>query len=74
MSPWEGEERRRAPFREEDKDLVKEAMREALKGWLDEKAAEFGRWSLRWILYAAFGALVYVILLAHGWRPPWSHG
>ena len=47
--------------REEQKEIVKEAIRE----WLDEKYAQFGKWSLHGILAAGLCALVYY-LVTHG--------
>jgi len=51
---------------EEHKQLYKDALHE----WLDERAKEFGKWSLRYIGYAAFCLLVYMILVKAGWTPP----
>lgn len=47
--------------REEQKEIVKEAIRE----WLDEKYAQFGKWSLHGVLAAGLGALIYY-LVTHG--------
>lgn len=47
--------------REDQKRIIKEAIRE----WLDEKYAAFGRWSFDGILAAALGALGYY-LATHG--------
>lgn len=49
---------------------AKEALKEALKEWLDEQFATFGRWSFRALAVAAIGALVYFILQMNGWHPP----
>lgn len=49
---------------------VKQALKEALKEWLDDKYAEFGRWSFRTILVAGLAALVYFILSMNGWHRP----
>lgn len=48
-------------------DDMKSALKEALKEWLDEKCAEFGRWTLRWLFAASFAALIYFILKTNGW-------
>ena len=47
--------------REEQKKIVKEAIME----WLDDKYAQFGRWTFHGILAAALGVLAY-FLAAHG--------
>jgi hypothetical protein len=46
-----------------DKQTFKEAVKEAIKEWLDEKYAQFGRWSLHGLLAAALGGLIYAL----GW-------
>jgi len=55
--------------KEEMKQLAKEAYQEAVKEWLDEKFAQFGKWT-----FYALGATVVagVLMLMgwiHGWRP-----
>lgn len=47
--------------REEQKSIVKEAIRE----WLDEKYTELGKWTLHGMLAAGLGALAY-FLATHG--------
>ena len=49
-------------------DDMRNALKKALREWLDEKYAEFGRFSLNAILAAAFAALIYFILHQQGWR------
>lgn len=46
---------------EDHKHLIKEAFKE----WLDEKFAEFGKWTLKSLAAICFGALV-VFLVNHG--------
>lgn len=53
-----------------NEDAMRNAMKQALKEWLDEKYAEFGRWSLHAILAMALTALTYFILTHNGWTPP----
>jgi hypothetical protein len=48
-------------YKDEQKALVKEAFKE----WLDEKAAEFGKWTFKFLATAVFGALIY-FLVTHG--------
>lgn len=47
--------------REEQKEIVKEAIRE----WLDERYSEFGKWTLHGLLAASLAALAYYLAL-HG--------
>lgn len=49
-------------------DDIKAALKEALKEWLDEKFASFGKWSLTALGAAGLAALVYFILTANGWH------
>ena len=49
---------------------TKEAVKEALKEWLDEQFAKFGRWTFYGIVAAALVAFVYFILVTQGWRRP----
>jgi hypothetical protein len=47
---------------------LKAALKEALREWLDDKFAQFGRYSITAIGAAAFSALVYFILRSDGWH------
>lgn len=53
-----------------DRELQKAALKEALKEWLDEKAAEFGKTTFKWMVMAVFVGLVYLWLTSHGWTAP----
>lgn len=53
--------------RAERKNLIKEALAEAIKDWLNERYRSVGKWTLRGISAAAFAALVYFILTHSGW-------
>lgn len=50
-------------FRELDKEILKQAMKEAVHEWLEEKFAQFGRWTFFGISAAALGGVTYFI----GW-------
>lgn len=50
----------------EDNEHQKEIIKEAFKEWLDEKAAEFGKWTFNFLFTACFGALLY-FLVTHGY-------
>lgn len=49
---------------EEDKELLKEALKE----WMDEKFAVFGKWSFGTLATLGLAALVYLILTTNGWH------
>jgi hypothetical protein len=52
----------------EQKALIKAAFKEASREWLDEKFAEFGKWSLRALAAAGLVALIWFILTMNGWH------
>jgi len=43
-----------------DKDSMKEAVKEAIKEWLNEKASEFGWWTLKWLGSAAVAGILWL--------------
>lgn len=49
-----------------DEDKVKEALKEALKEWMDDKYATFGKWTFRTLAGIALSALVYGLLALNG--------
>jgi hypothetical protein len=53
---------------EERKRLYKEAFKEGLKEWLDEKMAQFGLFSLGTIAALSLGALAWFIMKSQGWE------
>ena len=50
-----------------DKDVQKEAVKEALQVWLDKQFMQFGKWTLSGLFAAAFAGAVYLWLVSHGW-------
>ena len=54
--------------RAEDKLLIKEAVKETLREWLDEKYTVFGKWSLHGLLAMLLAALAYFIATQNGWH------
>lgn len=46
----------------------KEAIKEALQEWLDEKFIEFGKLSMKSILALALAGLVYLWSVTNGWK------
>lgn len=51
-----------------DKAETKQAVKEAIKEWLDENFLAFGKWSLHGMLSIALVGLVYLFLTASGWH------
>ena len=50
----------------ETKRVIKEAIRE----WLDEQFAKFGKWTFYGFLAAVVAALLVLVLMANGWHKP----
>lgn len=50
-----------------DKDVLKEAIKEGLREWLEDKFAQFGKWTFSGLMAAAFVGLVYLALKGQGW-------
>ena len=46
--------------------ITKEAVKEALKEWLNEQFAAFGKWTFTGLLSVAFCGMVYLWLSGHG--------
>jgi hypothetical protein len=57
---------RRAP--KLTRDETKEAFKEAMRDFLEEKYAAFGKWSLMTLGAAALAAVLYFILTMNGWK------
>lgn len=55
---------------EPDPELIKAALQEALKEWLDDKFTQFGKWTLGGISAMAFAMVVWFFFFSHGWRMP----
>jgi hypothetical protein len=49
---------------------LKAAMKEAIKEWLDDQFATFGKWSIGALLAILLGAAVWLLLTSKGWKPP----
>ena len=47
---------------------MKDAIKEALKDWMDDKFTQLGKWSLGVIVAAVLVAIVYFILWSNGWH------
>ena len=51
-----------------DPDDLKKAVKEALKDWLNEKASDFGWWSVKYLGALVLSGLVYAYFTSHGWK------
>lgn len=51
---------------ETDREAHKELIKETIKEWLDEKSAEFGKFTIKYLFSAALAAGVYFLAM-HGW-------
>ena len=52
---------------EEQKELQKAAIKEAIQEWLDKQFATVGRWTVRGIVSAGLAVLFYLYAASHGW-------
>jgi hypothetical protein len=50
-----------------DPEIQKQAVKEALRDWLNDQFAAFGRWTFYGMASAAFAGLVYLALIGAGW-------
>lgn len=50
-----------------DRETQKQAIKEAISEWMDDKFAAFGRWTMSGLLVAAFAGAVYLALRGQGW-------
>jgi len=55
-------DRRNAESRRE-----KELMKQAIKEWMDDAFTEFGKWTFKGLLVAAFAGCVWLALKGQGW-------
>jgi hypothetical protein len=54
--------------KEEQKELIRQVLKETLKDFVDEQWAMFGKWSFRGLLALVFAFLVYVWGISHGFK------
>ena len=52
---------------DEQKELYKQAIKEAADEWLQKQYATFGKWTIRGMLSALSVIVLYVYAAAHGW-------
>lgn len=51
-----------------DKETTKEAVKEALREWLDDKYAMFGKWSMHGLMAMMLAGCVYLFMISNGWH------
>jgi hypothetical protein len=51
-------------------ETMKQAVKEAIKEWLDDKFVTFGKWSAMSIGAMGIAALLWLILRSQGWQAP----
>jgi len=49
-------------------DAIKQALKEGLHEWLDERFAELGKWTLRGLAAAFLAGVVWLTLVSSGWH------
>ena len=49
-------------------DQHKEEIKEAIKEWMDEKFATFGKWTLYSFATVVFGWVMYGLIMLSGWH------
>lgn len=52
---------------DEQKKLMKAALKEGIKEWLDDQFIQFGKWTMAALMAAVIGAGVYFVLWSQGW-------
>jgi hypothetical protein len=53
---------------DEQKEIHKEAIKEAISEWLDKQFITLGKWTLKGIAAMGLAVLVYLWAAAHGWH------
>jgi hypothetical protein len=53
---------------EEQKEIHKAAIKEAISEWLDKQFIVLGKWTLKGLSAMGLAALVYMWAAAHGWH------
>lgn len=53
---------------EQERKEMKEALKEGIKEWMDEKYAALGMWTAASMAALAVAALTWLVLRANGWH------
>ena len=53
---------------DEQKELHKEAIKEAISEWLDKQFIVLGKWTLKGLSAMGLAVLVYLWAASHGWN------
>ncbi|UOF83103.1 fmrfamide related peptide family [Caudoviricetes sp.] len=53
--------------KDDDKEVIKSALKDGIKEWMDEKFMRFGKWTVGALAAAIFSAMIYFMLLSQGW-------
>lgn len=51
-----------------DEESVKEALKSAIKEWLDERFAQFGRWTLGALASAIVAGVAYGLIVLYSYK------
>ncbi|WP_426111058.1 hypothetical protein [Massilia sp. PWRC2] len=50
-----------------DQNQQKEAVKQAIREWMDDAFTTFGKWTFKGLMAAAFAGCVYLALKGNGW-------
>lgn len=53
---------------EEQKELHKEAIKEAIQEWLDKQFITVGRWTIKGFAAMGLVSMLWIYAAAHGWN------
>lgn len=57
---------------EDDKEIKKEAIKEAMREWLDEEKKRtyesIGKWAFNMFIVILVGAMFYAMMIVDGWK------
>jgi hypothetical protein len=53
---------------EEQKELHKEAIKEAIQEWLDKQFITVGRWTIKGFAAMGLVSMLWIYAMAHGWN------
>jgi hypothetical protein len=53
-----------------EREIVKEALKEGIRDWIDDKYREVGKYTLAALAAVTFAGLIYFVLMLSGWHSP----